>query len=215
MFQVILFTQWKWSRAALVFPAVLVFALPILTVRGFGDATMDPLTVISTAQSWGPSYPIMAIVLGIIMAVATWSSDRNGKHTYALSLPLPRWHYVLLRFGAGALLLAGPALLLWIGALVATSSASLPPGLRVYPTALALRFTLATLIMYAVSFALAAGSSRVVRTILLTLGFVVLAQILLSLLGSEFDLIGPLGNWLFDWPGPLEILSGRWMLIDV
>ena len=216
MFQAILMTQWKWSRVVLLPLGVLAFAVPILSVRGAGDAYGVPAAMIlANVQTWGLAYPFLAMVLGLALSVAIWSPDRAGRHVYALSLPLPRWHYVLLRFGAGALLLAAPVLLLWIGALLATSTAALPPGLHAYPTALMARFALATVISFAVAFALLAGSSPVVRTLLSTLGLLVMLQVVISMIGFDLNLLGPLGTGLFEWPGPLEILTGRWMLIDV
>src|SRR5205823_857995 len=105
-------------------------------------------------------YPVLAAALGLLVAIATWAPDHRGRHVHALSLPLPRWRYVLLRFGAGATLLAAPIVAVSAGALLATWSATIPAGLQGYPGALAIRFALAVLVAYAVFFAVSAGTAR-------------------------------------------------------
>src|SRR5207247_2566146 len=66
--------------------------------------------LLQAVQSWGTLYPVLAAALGLLVAIATWAPDHRGRHVHALSLPLPRWRYVLLRFGAGAALLAAPVI---------------------------------------------------------------------------------------------------------
>jgi len=33
--------------------------------------------------------------------------------------------------------------------------------------------------------------------------------------GTDIDILKPIGVFLFDTPGPFDIFGGRWMLIDV
>ena len=118
MFRMILSTQWKWSRLAVVLGAVAAFALPVLSVGQFGGtgpSRWEVQAMLGSIQAWGVLYPVLAIVLGVSVAALAWTYDHRGRHVYALSLPVPRWHYVLLRFGAGAVLLAGPVIALWAG----------------------------------------------------------------------------------------------------
>ncbi|HET7248683.1 MAG TPA: hypothetical protein VFI79_02465, partial [Gemmatimonadales bacterium] len=104
MFRVVLYGQWKWSRIVVVLGTIAGFALPILSVQG---ATSDPTSalkpgeLLSIVQAWGVLYPILAATIGLLVAIATWAPDHRGRHVLALSLPLPRWRYVLLRFTAG------------------------------------------------------------------------------------------------------------------
>jgi hypothetical protein len=134
---------------------------------------------------------------------------------YALSLPLPRWHYALLRFTAGAVLMAAPIVALWIGALLATATAQIPPGLQAYPNALALRFALAALTAYAVFFAISSGTTRTAGYVLSIIAALFVAQLLLGAAGLSENIIHVLFDRVITWPGPLEIFTGRWMLIDV
>src|SRR2546428_4736431 len=164
-----LYSQWKWSRLIVALGSVAAFALPLVSVQGAARADASPLQageLLQAVQSWGTLYPVLAAALGLLVAIATWAPDHRGRHVHALSLPLPRWRYVLLRFGAGATLLAAPVIAVSAGALLATWSATIPAGLQGYPVALAIRFALAVLVAYTVFFAVSAGTARTARIIL-------------------------------------------------
>ncbi|MBK6422984.1 MAG: hypothetical protein IPF77_12355 [Gemmatimonadetes bacterium] len=64
-------------------------------------------------------------------------------------------------------------------------------------------------------FAVAAGTSRTAAWVLALLAAWVLAQVLLSSVGAQVDLVGPVLDRLFTWPGPFDVFTGRWVLIDV
>lgn len=218
MFRMILFTQWRWGRLAVALWALAAFAVPLLSIQTVGDPTASRWEVgaiLQSVQVWGLVYPLLAGSAGLMLALITWGPDHAGRHVYALSLPLPRWHYALLRFGAGAALLTIVVGAVLLGALVAVATVSLPDGLHAYPFALALRFALAALVAYGAFFAIAAGSNRTAGYILAGLGGLVLAQILVTATGSDVNFLAHLLERLFLWPGPLEVFTGRWMLIDV
>src|SRR5881275_642198 len=218
MFRVMLYSQWKWSRLIVLLGSVAGFALPIVSVQGAARADASPLVpaeLLRTVQSWGVLYPVLAATLGLLVAIATWTPDHRGRHVHALLLPVPRWRYVLLRFGAGATLLAAPILAVTAGALLAAWGATIPAGLQGYPVALAIRFALAVLLAYAVFFAVSAGTARTAGIILAVIGSVILVQVVASVANVDFDLLGKLQVAVLNWPGPLAIFTGRWMLIDV
>lgn len=219
MFRAILATQWKWSKGALLLATLASFAVPMLSVRdsAYAFETLDARGVLSTMQSWGVWYAGIAAAIGLALAMLAWGPDHTGRHVYALSLPIERWRYVALRFGAGALLLAAPIIALWVSGLIATSVSALPPGLHGYPTALAFRFALAVLLAYALFFAVSSATPR-------TAGAVITVIVGLAIAGAAFEEIGRIGgidassdllNLLVDWPGLLHPFTGRWMLIDV
>src|SRR3989441_2691569 len=163
MFDVILYTQWKWSRLIIVLGSLAGFALPIVSVQGAASGDRGALAagaLLQTVQSWGVLYPVLAAALGLLVAVATWAPDHRGRHVLALSLPLPRWRYVLLRFGAGLVLLTPSMIAVLVGALLASVTATLPVGLESYPVSLAVRFAFAVAVAYAVFFAVSAGTTR-------------------------------------------------------
>jgi len=218
MFRVILYGQWKWSRLIVVVGTIAAFALPIISVQGATGGDASPLhaqELLRAVQSWGTLYPVLAAALGLLVAIATWAADHRGRHVHALTLPVPRWRYVLLRFGAGTTLLAAPILAVLVGALLATATATIPSGLQGYPVALALRFAVAVLVAFALFFAISAGTARTAGIILGTMAALVLVQVLASLASIPLNLVDVLQLVVLNWPGPLAVFTGRWMLVDV
>jgi ABC-type transport system involved in multi-copper enzyme maturation permease subunit len=214
MFRVILYTQWKWTRLALLPGVIIAFSLPILSVQGTGESTVASW-VLQSVRGWAVWFPTLAVALGLLVAVTAWREDHRGNHVYALSLPIERWRYALLRFAAGAVLLAAPIVALWVGSLIATAAASIPPTLRAYPNALALRFALAALVAYGIFFAISAGTARSAGYVLGAVAVVMALDVLLRAAGWEVSIGRDVVAWLTRTPGPLTVFTGRWMLIDV
>lgn len=216
MFRVILESQWKWARLFIVAGTVAAFAVPILSVQSLGGP--EPALsgdLLAAMQSWSVVYPTLAGALGLLAAMRAWAPDHAGRHVYALILPLPRWRYVWLRFSAGLVLLAAPASAIALGAVLATSIATLPAGLHGYPIGLAIRFTLALLVAYAVFFAISSGTARTAGLILALFGALAATQVLASAANLDLPIAVSALQGIFGWPGPLGIFAGRWMLIDV
>ena len=218
MFRQMLLTQWKWSGIGIVAAALASFVLPILTVQGAGvsDPTwIDARALLPELEYWSRTYPALALAIGLFAGTMAWTNDHRGRHVYALTLPLPRWHYVLLRYGAGLVLLLVPVLLLWAGAMLAGRMAIIPPGLHAYPHALALRFGLAVLLAYSIFFAISSGTTRTAGYVIGVVAGLMVLQLLFLLSGSNTELVGPIFDRLVTLPGPFEVFGGRWMLIDV
>src|SRR5215510_754424 len=217
MFRAMLRAHWLWSRLFLLVSTLAAFAAPLLMARGFSARNQLGMFgwALDAQREYGFVYPLLAGAVGLILALTAWSADHRGKHIYALSLPIPRWNFVLLRFGAGAVLLALPVVGLWLGALVASATTVLPASLHAYPTILALRFGLAAFVAYALFFAVSAGSNRTAGVFLGTIAGLVVVQILLNTLELDVDILGPITAGLMLWPGPFEVFTGRWMLFDV
>ncbi len=218
MFRAVLYTQWKWSRLIVVLGTLAAFAIPLLSLQGAARADRGALQaqdLLRSVQSWGSLYPLLATALGLLMAIAAWAPDHRGRHIHALTLPLPRWEYVLLRFGAGFVLLAAPIAAVAIGALLASLTATIPPGLQAYPIALAVRFTFAVFVAYAVFFAVSAGTARTAGIILGVIAAVILVQVVAGIANIDLNLFGAAQTVLVLGPGPLAVFTGRWMLVDV
>ena len=218
MFRAILYVQWKWTRLLVLTATIATFALPLLSLQGLPlvqEGQLTPVEFLDLHAAFGWSYPLAATFLALLLALRTWSADQAGRHVYALSLPLPRWHFVLLRLGAGLTLLAIPVAAVWLSALISATSVTLPTGLRAYPSLLALRFSLAALFLFGLFFAITAATARSARWILGALAVWLGAQLLLIAAGSGVDLINPVINALVSWPGPFDVFTGRWVLIDV
>src|SRR3989442_13513337 len=179
MFRAILYTQWKWCRLVILLATLAAFALPLLSVQGARGPVgyWETRQLLGAVQGWGVLYPVLATAIALIVAMVAWAPDHRGRHVYALSLPLPRWHYALLRFGAGVVLLAAPVLAVWIGGILATATVTIPTGLHAYPTMLAARFALAVFVTYALFFAISAGTVRMAGYVLGALAAVLVVEV--------------------------------------
>lgn len=218
MFASILKTQWTWSRLVVLLGVIFAFLLPIQTVQGvnvYDPNIWDVNRILHSVELWHVFYSAIAAGIGLLVAMTCWAADHRGKHVYALSLPIPRWHYVLAKYGAGAVMLVIPVVALWIGSIVAVSSVTIPESLNAYPHALAFRFGLATFVAYSIFFAISSGTSRTAGYVLACIGGILVVQLLLVAAGLESDFSVRIFMRLVEWPGPLQIFTGRWMLIDV
>jgi hypothetical protein len=208
--------QWKACRHIVVALAVAAFALPIVSVRvGWKGAGANFPRFLMELQLWGWFYPGLAAIAAVALGIAIWTSDRRGHHLYAMLLPVPRWRYVLLRYLAGLVLLVPIVLGLWIGAQLATASLTLPPGLRSFPHALAVKFALALILLFGFAFAASAASRRALGIALRFTGLFLAVHVAVILLSPTRNLLWTVVTALATWPGPFTILGGRWMLIDV
>ena len=218
--------HWKAARWPLV-PFVLAsFGVPLAAMTSAGAAAERETfasgpAMILIMQQWLVLLPLTAATLGITMGLIAWAWDHRANHVYALALPIERWRYTLLKFGAGVIVLLLPVLAAYAGALLGRALVDVPDGLHEYPTAFALRFLLAALITFSVTFALAAGTMKTaIRVLTALILFIVFGSILVGFIervtGVD-DLITPV-QMLHDsatWPGPFHVFGGNWMLIDV
>ena len=217
MFRAVLFTQWKWIRLALVPAALLSFLLPLLSVQDLAAVQdgLSPARFLEGHAQMGVLYPMLGAMIALLVATGAWAADHAGRHVYALTLPLARERLVLLRLGAGLVLLAIPLATLWFGCLLAVAGSPLPTGLTAYPNLLAPRFLFATLVSFGLFFAVVTGTARAAGWVLALLVAWMLAQVLLSSAGSRADIVTPVLERLLTWPGPFDVFTGRWVLIDV
>lgn len=214
MFKAIIKTQWKWTRLAVLACVTAAFALPLLSLASASESP-NARGFIWTMQGWGVAYALLAAALGLLIAVLAWNSDHRGHHVYALSLPVPRWRYVLLRFGAGLLFLLPPVVALGASALIVSGNHAIPAGLHAYPFALTLRFAFAALVAFAVFFAISAATRRAAGYVLGMIAAVIVADVLTSAAGMQTQILAHAIDLVIATPGLLSVFNGRWMLIDV
>ncbi len=226
MFQQILYTQWKSVRLGLLPMVIVSFALPLLAVQDLAppsDASTAALAeeIFGSWQIWLPLFPSLAVVAGVVLALNAWNWDHRAEHVYLLSLPVPRWEYVLLKMAADGLLLILPIVAMGTGTFLAAGSLDLPTGLHAYPAAFTARFLMAAAIVYGLLFTLASGTIRTASIVLagvpiLLIGGEAVTDFIL-MLSPEFE--WSMGVWLTqivtEWPGPFEVFFGNWNLIDV
>lgn len=217
MFRVILATQWKWMRGMLLLATCAAFGLPFLALHNASRALdeLNARSVLSSMEVFGPSYALAAAFTGLMVAAMSWTPDHAGRHVYALSLPIRRWKYVAMRFGAGALVLSAPTIALWLGGAIALAFTPIPPGLHSHPVALAFRFALAALVAYAIFFAISSGTKRTAALLVAVLIGLVFIDIAGGMIGLRFSPAAAVFEALVGWSGTMGVFNGRWMLIDV
>ncbi|HUH06158.1 MAG TPA: hypothetical protein VML75_29415 [Kofleriaceae bacterium] len=214
MFRAIAVTQWKWTRGIVLLTTIMGFALPLLVLQ-FARRGAHPQEFVAIMQSWAPAYAILSALTGLLVGLMAWQHDHQGRHVYALSLPIPRSRYVLLRFGSGLLFLVPTMVAVLVSALIVSASSQIPDALQAYPLAFAFRFALAAVVAYTMFFAVASSTSQTAGVIIGVIVALVFTQYLLSITSTDVDILSPVVDFLFARPGILSIFSGRWMLVDV
>lgn len=216
--------HWKGARWPLFPFLVLLGGLPLVTWRfsAVPDNVLGAGAVLEASISLGMFYPILAAAIGAVVALTAWNWDHQTGHVYPLSLPISRARYAALKFAAGAAILAVPTVLLLVLSAGSSLFMELPVGLRTYPASLALHFFTASLTVYGLLFALAAGRMRTAVIVLSTLAATVLfgsgvsAFLVDAVPGLEYvDLTGTVIDLMIDEGGPFHVFFGNWSLVDV
>jgi hypothetical protein len=215
-----LYVHWKTVRLGLLPFVLAAFGLPLMVAQQMSAweddvQTMAASDALAGAFVWAPGFPLLAAATGVLLALSAWNWDHKSNHVYALSLPVSRQRYAMLKFTGGVLLALIPASALVLGSLLAAVSVDAPPEVRAYPFQLAGHFFLGIVIVYSMLFALASGT---IRTTVVVLSILVGIPILLSFGEVQAITGGPsVSFWVsqaFRY-GPLRILFGNWMLFDV
>jgi hypothetical protein len=214
MFKALFDVQWKWSRFAMLLGMILGFAVPIASMASVAN-DRSPESFVRHMQSYAITYALLAAGVGLAFALLAWGPDHRGRHVYALSLPISRARYAMIKFASGLAFLVGPTTGVLIGCLLASAIMPIPPGLHAYPLALTLRFFFASCVAFAIFFAVASMTPKAAGVVLGVLGAVVGTQFLLSAANVNYDLLSRIGDFIFNAPGVLSVFTGRWMLVDV
>ncbi|MBM4184446.1 MAG: hypothetical protein FJ207_09490 [Gemmatimonadetes bacterium] len=226
MYHPMLFVHWKQAKFLLIPFVVAAFGLPLLVVQGYGwgagvELGLEAYRILAAYEVWLPLFPLLAASIGAVIALTAWNWDHRYGHVHALSLPVARWEYAAMKMGAGAALVLVPSAALWIGAHLASASIALPDGLRAYPNLLAFRFFLATLVSYALFFALGAGTIRTTMWVVsAVVGLVVGGELVRGVLAMvapsmDLDVMTNALLWVMRAGGPFAVFTGNWALIDV
>jgi hypothetical protein len=219
MYRALLRAQWPTTGPLLILMTLMAFAAPFIqftagvVVNSVGDPG-DAAMILSAQTAFAPLYPMLAWFLGLLMAATTWGDDTQGKHIYALSLPVPRWYYLLLRLSTGLTYLVIPAIALGIAALITASQVTLPPGLHAYPGGLMVRFALASALGFTVLFALGSANERSIRIGSIVVIALFAVTVILGIAGFD-DGIQGFFRAVMSWPSIIDTFAGRWILFDV
>lgn len=218
MFRAILWTQWRESRIPVALLAGVAFAAPLLSMRGMSDTPSRPWAawdLVGASMRWSATYPIVALMAALVLAAGAWRADHRTRHVYALSLPIARSRFLLLRYGAGLalLLLIGTALL--AGAILASLRITVPPLLHTYPVGLTLRFCVAGLFAYTLLYAMSGMTARIARVVAALILVLIIGSIAAELLSLGWYPLERVMDTLLSPYSPLSVFQARWMLIDV
>lgn len=217
MFGMILRTQWAWTRLTVAAISVVTFLVPAIVWRVASEQARGPQAdvVVYGFGALGPLLSFVAIIGAFLIAAQPWVIDAETQHVYPLSLPIAWSRFVGMRFGAGVIFLLLPALGLYLGSLVVLAMIEMPPMLRGYPGALAMRFLLASVVAYAATFALQYLAGRRAAVVALGIMITIGAAAIATWAVGAPDLVTAFGRFLFVWPGPFAVFSEPWTLIDV
>ena len=222
--------HWKAAKWPMLPVLIAAFGLPMMAGRRAWGAeyTVDSLqaqsawSVVTDAAAYGVTFPILAAIAGSILGLTAWTWDHKYNHVYALSLPISRWKYAVMKFGGGVILIGATTATFGAGAGLSAALANLPTGLQTYAGALSAHFFVATLSAYALLFALASGTIRTATIVIgSVVAFAAFGDGIFALLGN---LWAPLGQvniaqlaylLLIDNGGPLSVFASNWMLFDV
>ena len=218
MFAQTLYVQWKWNRDFLAFYTVAGFAAPLIilwiALTYLGLTTARELVLVGGVV--GVTTAAIAVIAGLTVAWQGYGVDDRVGHIYALSLPVTRTRALALRAATAALILLLPAVGVWIGSMLAATQVTLPPMLRSYAGALAIRALLAAWLAHTCMFALRYAAGRRAKVVLATL------VVMIGTLGFATEAVPAareailnVGNFLISSPGPFGVVFGRWTLIDV
>ena len=218
MFSQMLYAQWKWNRDFLAFFTVAFFAIPLgvlmFALPEYG--TWSTREYITWGQVVGGFSTIFAVIAGIAIAAQGYGVDERGGHIYALSLPITRRRFLGYRALGGFALLALPALGLWLGGTLAATQIELPPTLRAYAGALAVRALLGAWFVHSCIFSLRYAAGPRLRAVMGVLVVVAIAIPFIAVTTPQAHaLLTRVGDFLISYPGPFGVLFGRWTLIDV
>lgn len=209
-----------WSLMLAVFPLAMI----VDDVRGLAPQLMTMAQLEMFSSAYGAGLAVWSVMCGVLVALGIWSPDEQGRHIYALSLPVSRGHYVLLRLALGALaltVLAVFATALTVGLAVWLAP---PPPLRAYPWAISLRGYLAALVSFVFISALwvndPLGRLNRAMTRRLPRWAVVVAWIALWAGGGWLVLLSDttVGHYaraalVHSW-SPVRLVAGNWSLFD-
>lgn len=219
MLTAILRMQWRASRLVLLIIALGLAIVPFQLLRS-PEGTRGAYAIgelVNRSIMFGAVLQSSTVMLGLIIAMACWQSDLRTRHVYALSLPVARSKYVLMRFIAGLALHVPVAAVLAMAGVVAVAMAPLPPVLHAYPLALAFRWLLGGWTVFSLIFVLLSMSQRAARILVTVLLTVVVVDLALAALGVTDTpyLIESFVDFLKHEVGPFGSFASRWMLIDV
>jgi hypothetical protein len=217
MFEALLRQQFTLQRTELAALTIAGGAIVPLSLRGASIA--GPLTEAEVLLTLGMPLTILSVIFsvvtGLVLAIRAYTVDAQTRHTYALSLPITRGHYALLRAGTGLTLALIPLAAYGIGAFLTAASVPLPPELFAYPGGVTMRGALTVLMAYAFGFALQYGLGRHAGRVFIVVILLVGAVELIDQLVFRGQLTPDFWSAVVSETSPFAVFNSGWMLFDV
>lgn len=203
-----LYVQWRWSRDLLAFFVVAGVVLPLLLY----SLVLRDVDLMTGGRIVGSAALVLSLLAGAVIAAQGYGVDDRAGHVYALSLPCTRAWFLSARSATAFLLLALPALAIWVGGLLTVAQLDVPPMMRSYAGSLALRALLTAWLAHSAIFALRYAAGRRAKIVLAVL--LVVYAVFVMIPATRGFMVGAV-DFLTSPTGPLGIVFGRWALIDV
>ena len=215
MYRALLAEQWKHQRVeitALSIAAAVACPACVWMVTG---GEYQPWQLVETGGKIGFAGAWIALITGVACSIRPYVLDARAKHTYALSLPVPRSDYSLLRVGSGLSLTLVPGVAFLIGASIAAQAA--PPGtlLQTFPLQLTLRFALAAAFAFSFVFGVQYGLGRQAVRWLMIAGLTVIGVEVVGQLALHVSMTAPFFDLIVTRGSPLRVFMTRWTLFNV
>ena len=216
-YRALLSEQWKHQRVELAVLAIAsAAAIPVtLWTNAPGSYANRPSVLLDSSAEIGIVAAPLALLVGLLLAGRPYALDSRLRHVYALSLPLPRARYALLRTVSGLTFSILPAAGFLIGAIVGAQV--LPPNIaiRAYPALITVRFLLAAVLAFSVGFAVQYGLGKKAMRWVLIVAITIGSVEVLGDLALHASVTGPFWDLLSGQGSPFRLLFSRWVLFDV
>src|SRR4051812_32138710 len=96
-FREILFLHWRAARWALLPFVLLCLGAPMFLMRMIelapGYTTLRTMEIMHYQSGLVALFPVLALMVGSVVALTSWSWDHHARHVYALAIPLTRAQY--------------------------------------------------------------------------------------------------------------------------
>lgn len=209
-----------WSLVVVLFPLALIYD----AVGRLDPALMSMPQLEAFSSAMGAALAAWYMVCGILVTLGVWTPDEQGRHIYALTLPVSRGHYVMLRLAMGAVALTAVSAVAAAATIALGAWMSPPAPLRVYSVAVSARGWLTALVTFAFVSALWVNDpfGKLNRALNRRAPVLVVAAVWVAIVAG--------GGWLFllsdtaighatraalvhDW-SPLRLVVANWNLFD-
>lgn len=217
MYRALLAQQWKHQRVEIT--AMAIAAAVVCPVALWFDVGLDlqsqPWRLTDTAVPIATMGSLTALLTGMLLAIRPYALDAQTRHTYALTLPVPRSRYSALRVADGLTLALVPIVAFFIGASMAAQMAPPSAMVHAYPFQLSIRFLLGVVLAFAIGFGVQYGLGRRAVRLIMLAALTVGGVELIGQLTIRSSVTEPFWSLLAHEGSPFRVFLSRWALFNV